>query len=99
MREAVPLISESGTFFRFGDHFALRLAKAGSVQPAARLLGYTDGEHERFKANRQPNEARARGTLLSLLGEAMAPADLAELMAEGANLTEVEAARLALAEA
>jgi hypothetical protein len=99
MREAVPLLCESGTFFRFGDHFALRLAKAGFVRAAARLLGYTDGEHERFKASRQTNEARAHGTLLSLLKEAMAPAELAEHIAEGAKLTEVEAARLALAEA
>lgn len=99
MREAVPLLCESETFFRLGDHFALRLAKAGFVRPAARLLGYTDSEHERFKASRQPNEARARASLVSILAERLAPVELSEQMTEGAKLTEDEAARLALAEA
>jgi len=98
MREAIPLICESGTFFRFGDHFSLRLAKAGFPHLAARLLGYTDGEHERFNASRQLNEARARARLLSMLNEAMAPADLAQQLAEGAKLAEDEAVRLALTE-
>ena len=96
MREAIPLICESGTFFRFGDHFSLRLAKAGSAHLAARLLGYTDGEHERFKANRQENEARARASLHSILSAATAPGELASAMAEGAKLTEDEAVRIAL---
>jgi predicted ATPase/class 3 adenylate cyclase len=96
MREAVPLLCESGTFFRFGDHFALRLAKAGSVRPAARLLGYTDSEHERFKASRQVNEARAHASLHSILSAAMAPGELASAMAEGAKLGEDEAVKLAL---
>ncbi len=96
MNEAIPLISEIGTFYRFGDHFALRLAKAGHGDAAARLLGYADGEHARFKAHRQHNEARARASLLRILDEAMSPAELAQRMAEGAKLTEDEAARLAL---
>ena len=96
MNEAIPLISEIGLFYRFGDHFALRLAKAGHANAAARLLGYADGEHERFKAHRQTNEARARANLLRILNEAMSPADLAQRTAEGAKLTEDEAARLAL---
>jgi hypothetical protein len=96
MREGIPLICESGTFFRFGDHFSLRLAKAGLAHPAARLLGYTDGEHERFKADRQVNEARAHASLHSILSTAMAPGDLAQQIAEGAKLTEDEAVQLAL---
>ena len=64
MSEAIPLISEIGTFYRFGDHFALRLAKAGTAHAAARFLGYADGEHERFKANRQHNQARACASLV-----------------------------------
>jgi len=96
MREAIPLICESGTFFRLADHFALRLAKEGLAHPAARLLGYTDGEHERFKAHRQVNEARAHASLHSILSTAMAPAELASAMAEGAKLGEDEAVRLAL---
>jgi predicted ATPase len=96
MREAIPLICESGTFFRFGDHFSLRLAKAGSAHLAARLLGYTDGEHERFNVHRQVNEARARASLLSVLTERIAAADLAQQIAEAAKLTEDEAVQLAL---
>ena len=96
MSEAIPLISEIGWFYRFGDHFALRLAKAGHGDGAARLLGYADGEHARFKAHRQHNEARARASLLRILCEAMSPTELAQRMAEGAKLTEDEASRLAL---
>jgi len=96
MREAIPLITEIGVFYRYGDHFALRLAKAGHVDAAARLLGYADGEHARFKAHRQPNEARAHASVMHILGEAMSPAELAQRLAAGAKLTEDEAARLAL---
>ena len=96
MSEAIPLISEIGWFYRFGDHFGLRLAKAGHVEAAARLLGYVDGEHARFARHRLHNEARARASLLRILNEAMSPAELAQRMAEGATLNEDEAARLAL---
>jgi predicted ATPase/class 3 adenylate cyclase len=96
MAEAIPLNSEIGWFYRFGDHFGLRLAKAGHAEAAARLLGYTDGEHARFERNRAHNEARARASLLRILNETLSPAALAQRMAEGAKLTEDEAARLAL---
>jgi hypothetical protein len=96
MSEAIPLLSAIGWFYRFGDHFALRLAKAGHGEGAARLLGYVDGEHARFERHRLHNEARARANLLSILNQAMSPAELAQRMAEGAKLTEDEAARLAV---
>jgi len=96
MSEAIPLISETGWFYRFCDHFALRLAKVGHGEAAARLLGYAEAEHARFKAHRQHNEARARASVLRILNEAMSPAELAQRMAEGAKLTEDEAAQLAL---
>ena len=96
LREAMPMVREGGWFFRFGDHLALRLVKAGRADAAARLLGYTDAEHARFEANRQVNEARAHESVLAILSAAMAPAELAQRMAEGAKLTEDEAARLAL---
>ena len=75
---------------------SLRLAKAGFVRPAARLLGYTDSEHERFKASRQVNEARAHASLHSILSAAMAPGELTSAMAEAAKLGEDEAVKLAL---
>jgi tetratricopeptide (TPR) repeat protein len=96
MAEAIPLISEIGWFYRFGDHFGLRLAKAGHADAAARLLGYVDCEHARFERHRLHNEVRARANLLRILNEAMSPAELARRRAEGAQLTEDEAARLAL---
>jgi predicted ATPase/class 3 adenylate cyclase len=95
-REAISLIVETGTFYRISDHFALRLAKVGHHDAAARLLGYSDGEHARFKAHRQANEARAHASVLQVLGEAMSPALLAQRRAEGAKLTEDDAAQLAL---
>jgi predicted ATPase/class 3 adenylate cyclase len=96
LREAMPMVREGGWFFRFGDHLALRLAKAGRANAAARLSGYTDAEHARFKADRQLNEARAHASVRAILNAAMAPAELAQRMAEGTKLTEDEAARLAL---
>jgi tetratricopeptide (TPR) repeat protein len=96
LSEAMPMVREGGWFFRFGDHFALRLAKAGRTDAAARLSGYTDAEHTRFKADRQLNEARARASVQAILNATMAPAELAQRMAEGAKLTEDEAAQLAL---
>lgn len=94
--EAVPLIREDGWFYRFCDHFALRIAKTGQAQAAARLLGYAEGEHARFGANRESNEVRAHISVLKILGDAMAPDALAQRLAEGAKLTEDEAAKLAL---
>ncbi|HEX6793494.1 MAG TPA: hypothetical protein VF304_06530, partial [Casimicrobiaceae bacterium] len=96
MREAAPMICEVGSFYLFGDHFSLRLAKAGHAQSAARLLGYTDHEHERFKNQRQVNEARARASVMAILNERMTPEELAHQMAEGAKLGEDEAVQLAL---
>ena len=60
------------------------------------MLGYADAEHARFEANRQVNEARAHESVLAILNAAIAPAELAQRMAEGAKITEDEAARLAL---
>ena len=96
MGEAIPLISEIGWFYRFGDHFGLRLAKAGHATAAARLLGYTDAEHARFERDRAHNEARARASLLRILNETLSPSELDQRTAEGAKLTGDEAARLAL---
>ena len=47
-------------------------------------------------AERQPNEARARERLHALLREKLAADELERLLAEGANMSEDDACRLAL---
>jgi len=95
-KDSIRELTGIGFFYRLGDHFTLRLAKAGHHDEAARLLGYVDGEHARFKIAREGNEARARASALALMNEAMPPAELVQKLAEGAKLTEDEAMQLAV---
>jgi hypothetical protein len=96
-REGIPPMRESGLFFLNCDHFALRLAKAGRADQAARLLGYTDAERSRRNNLRRDElEARTRKRLLTILNETMSSFDLERCLAEGEKLSEEEAAQLAL---
>jgi tetratricopeptide (TPR) repeat protein len=78
------------------DCFALRAARAGRLANAARMAGYADACFKAKQSSREPNEARARSTLQSMLGARLVPASLEDLLEEGAHLTEREACRLAI---
>jgi predicted ATPase/DNA-binding winged helix-turn-helix (wHTH) protein len=95
-KEGLPLVKADGSGWIFGDHVALRAALAGRLREAARVAGYSDAAWAAKKASRQPNEARARDRLHSLLREKVSTDDLARFLAEGAKMSEDEAWRLAL---
>ena len=95
-REGLPLVKEDGSAWIFADHVALRAALAGRLADAARLAGYADSAWRLKKATRQPNEARARERLHAMLREKLDAPELDRLLAEGAELSEDEACRLAL---
>jgi predicted ATPase/DNA-binding winged helix-turn-helix (wHTH) protein len=78
------------------DHLALRAGLLGKFADAARLAGYTDRWWTAKEAKRQPNEARARGRLDTLLRENLAANELDRLFVEGAKLSVDEACRPAL---
>jgi tetratricopeptide (TPR) repeat protein len=92
--EAVPLCRENEDVDWLFLHLALRAAKAGRPEDAARLWGYVE---RAGSSARQINERRARDALAALLREVMAPTRIEELMTAGRHLDEDQAAALALA--
>jgi len=82
----------------FFDHAALCVALAGRIANAARLCAFVDAAFAAQHTTREPNEARARERLHAMLRDKLAPAEFAQLLAEGAALSEEEACRLALAD-
>ncbi|HYQ99620.1 MAG TPA: winged helix-turn-helix domain-containing protein [Casimicrobiaceae bacterium] len=96
-REGLPLLAEGGGLaWKFMDHLASRAARVGRTADAARLGGFADSAHAARGAAREPNEARVRERLQRLLREKLEPDTLERLRAEGANMSEEEACRLAL---
>jgi hypothetical protein len=96
--EGLPLRKEAGFFWCALDHIALRAALTGKLANAARLSGYADSAFAARHSSRQPNEARARTRLQTLLRENFVPDQLDRLFAEGAKMSEDEACALALEE-
>jgi tetratricopeptide (TPR) repeat protein len=78
------------------DYFALRAARAGKIENAARMAGYADACFTERQASREPNEARTRSALEVLLRERLSSTELEALLVEGAQLTEQGACRLAV---
>jgi predicted ATPase/DNA-binding winged helix-turn-helix (wHTH) protein len=95
-REGLPLLREVGYFWIFTDHLALRAALTGKLADAARLLGYADSTFAAKQQPREPNEARARKRVQTLLRDQLAPVELERLLAEGAHMSEDEACRIAV---
>jgi len=78
------------------DFFALRAARAGKLENAARIAGYADACFTAKQVTREPNEARTRSALKILLCKRLGSTQLEGLLAEGARLSEREACRLAV---
>ena len=97
-RVGLPLRQEAGFAWGALDHLALRAALAGKLIQAAQITGYADAAFALKAATRQPNEARARTQLMTLLQDKLDPLELARLVAEGAGFDEDQACRLALLE-
>jgi tetratricopeptide (TPR) repeat protein len=94
--EGLPLLKERGQIWYLLDHLALRAALASKVGNAARLTGYIDSAFTANESSRQPNEARARDRLQTLLHDKLSIDELERLLADGAKISEDEACRLAL---
>jgi hypothetical protein len=95
-RDGLPLLEEAGCAWSMLDHMALWVAMTGKPQNAARIAGYEDAMFAAKKTSRQANEARARGRLQKLLQEQLAAQELDRLLADGAQLTDGEACRIAM---
>jgi predicted ATPase/DNA-binding winged helix-turn-helix (wHTH) protein len=96
-REGIELRKVGGDTSGALDHLALRAALVGRWADAARLTGYADAMFAGRGTVRQINEARARARLDRLLRDRLDGNERAQLMAEGATMTEENACRLALA--
>jgi tetratricopeptide (TPR) repeat protein len=97
-RAGVPLVAEDGSAWIFSDSLALRLGLAGNVGAAARLAGYADRIFALKQATRHPIELKHRARVHALLREKLRAEEVEQLLAEGAELSEDEACRLALQE-
>ena len=97
-REALPLLSGVGNAWLFMEHLALRTMLVGSVENAARVAGFAAAAFDTNELQRQPNEARAHARLYALLRERMESDELKRLLAQGAEMSEEEACRIALAD-
>jgi tetratricopeptide (TPR) repeat protein len=95
-RAGLPLREEAGYAWGALDHLALRAALVGRHDDAARLAGCADAVFAAKAAARQPNEARARARLQSLLLERQGIEQLQALLREGARMGIAPACRLAL---
>jgi predicted ATPase/DNA-binding winged helix-turn-helix (wHTH) protein len=96
LREGLPLARAHGFAWYYFDHVALRTALAGRIGDAARLGAFADAAYAAKQTTREPNEARARERLHSILRDKLARTELEHLLAEGAALGEDEACVLAL---
>lgn len=96
-REGLELSRAGGDISDALDHLSLRAALVGRPTDATRLAGYVDAMYATRGIVRQVNEARARARLDQLLHERLDANERAQLMAEGATMTEEDACRLALA--
>jgi len=95
-REILPSLARSYHVLNFLDAFALLALRRGRIADAARVLGRADFQYDLLREARRPGEERARKVLLDGLRKDLPAADLDLLLKEGADLSDDEAARLAL---
>jgi tetratricopeptide (TPR) repeat protein len=92
-REAAPLHAQRGTpLWIWLVSFAQIAYKEGRLSDAARAFGRAQAKYGSV-----PNSQRDRDRLRSLLERSLSNTELQRLLAEGAALTDEEAARIALA--
>jgi hypothetical protein len=81
---------------RVVEHLALIAALGGDATGAARLLGFTETFYAAETASREITEFATYDRLVQELKDKLQHERLAELMAEGARLTSLQAAELAM---
>ncbi len=100
MRQAVSIALRIGTVRVFSDLFVAVIALAGQYEDAARLAGWADASFIKSRnfgmSSEVPRPLRARVGLI--LQEKLPAPEIERLLAEGAQLSEVEACELATAE-
>jgi len=95
-REGLPLLRRRGNTYLALDPFALLALKLGRAEDAARALGRSRAVIDASSDAREINEQRARDDALAELQRTFAPDELQRLFAEGAALTDDDAARKAV---
>jgi predicted ATPase/DNA-binding winged helix-turn-helix (wHTH) protein len=95
-REAAARDARAGMLWGRLDALALLAFKRGRMADAARALGRAEAAHALRKGRRELAEQRIRDQLEALLREALPADDLQRLLAEGAALSDEQAARIAL---
>jgi tetratricopeptide (TPR) repeat protein len=95
-REAIPLLQRRGWAHLFLDHCALLALRLGRAADAARALGRSRTVLGASGDAREINEQRAHDDVLAALRRTFAADDLERLFAEGAVLSDEEAARTAV---
>jgi len=96
-REAAVLDTRNGSLWQSLDMLAMLAFRRGRVEEAARILGRAEAANAwRGTSFREPVESNVREALLSALGDQLAAARVAQLLDEGAALSDTDAAELAL---
>lgn len=94
--DAHPPCRDNGLAPQLLDHLALRAARTGRLADAARIGGCSDAAHAAREILRQRGELRVHARLAAELAQAMAPAEIARLRAEGEAMDLEAAFALAL---
>ena len=96
-RKSVPLCVADGMLRTRLDALALLALRRGRLPEAARIAGRSSAIDQRRSSRREPNGQRARVEVMAAMQGAFAAEELARLLSEGANLSDEEAANLAVA--
>ena len=94
-REALPLLQRRGWVHLYLDHAALLALQLGRAADAARTLGRSRAVLGASGDGREINEQRAHDDVLLVLRRTFASDDLERLFADGAVMSDEEAARTA----
>ena len=97
-RKSLPLCIADGMLWTRLDAFALLAFRRGRLPDAARISGRAAIMDQRRTTRRDANSQRARDEVMSALQQVLSAAELTRCLSEGANLSEEEAAHLAVAE-
>ena len=97
MREAAGVFARQGLLWIFLTRIALLALRRGHATEAALAFGRAEAGQAWRDAAQPPRKVREREDLLRQLQEVFSGPELERLLAEGAALTDEEAARIALA--
>ena len=98
-REAAACVSRDGTLWQMLDAIALLAVKRGRISEAALAHGRSEAMYTKLDQRREdPTEQRAHIEVLGRLREALSEEELLRLLAQGAAMSDEEAARGALAD-